>query len=157
MMPSVPPTPPQAPAAFTASQYDRDREHLRLLAIFWYVWGGLMALGVCGSLVYVGLGAMMLAAPPQSATTNPNDPSPEMIGGIFLAIGGLVFALTLVMGVLAILTGRSLATQRRRTLCYVMAALACLSIPLGTILGVFTFVVLGRPTVAEMFARNRGP
>jgi hypothetical protein len=150
---SMNPIPPQMPTAAPAPAYDRDHEHLKLLAIFWYVWGGLMALGVCGSLVYVGLGVMMLLAPPP--TNSPNDPPPEVLAGIFLGVGAVVLVLTIVMGGLSILTGRSLATQQRRTLCYVMAALACLSIPLGTVLGVFTFVVLGRPAVAQMFARNR--
>ena len=37
------------------------------------------------------------------------------------------------------------------TFCFVMAALACAFFPFGTILGIFTIVVLVRPGVKEMF------
>ena len=35
----------------------------------------------------------------------------------------------------------------------VIAALECLSVPLGTLLGVFTLVVLSRPSVRDSFDR----
>ena len=52
------------------------------------------------------------------------------------------------------LTGSSLKQRRRRTLCFVVACLMLPSFPLGTILGVFTIIVLRRPSVQELFARN---
>ena len=38
--------------------------------------------------------------------------------------------------------------------CFVIACLACMQMPLGTILGVFTIIVLARPSVKEMFDRS---
>jgi len=37
--------------------------------------------------------------------------------------------------------------------CFVMACLSCVNMPLGTVLGVFTIVVLVRPGVKELFGR----
>ncbi len=50
--------------------------------------------------------------------------------------------------------GMSLLQNKRWTFCFVMAILLCLNPPLGTILGVFTIVVLNRPSVKELFGRN---
>lgn len=55
------------------------------------------------------------------------------------------------LGLLVIYVGVQLRRQRRRTLCIVIAAILCDSVPLGTILGVFTLVVLFRPSVQALF------
>jgi len=39
----------------------------------------------------------------------------------------------------------------------VMAAIECIFMPFGTVLGVFTIVVLARPSVKEMFELNAAP
>ena len=46
--------------------------------------------------------------------------------------------------------------QRRYLLCMIVAGLACLFTPIGTILGVFTLVVLLRPQVKAAFAGQAG-
>jgi len=38
----------------------------------------------------------------------------------------------------------------------VIAGIECLFMPFGTVLGVFTLVVLVRPSVKELFLRNQG-
>ena len=49
------------------------------------------------------------------------------------------------------LAGRSLARHRRYTFCLVVAAILCLFVPFGTLLGVFTIIVLVRSTVRARF------
>ena len=139
------------------SMVNRDIEHLKLLSIFWYVWAGLSALGGCVSIVYFIMGALMMAAPPQTGGSTATQPSPAAIGGMFMGFGGCLMAFMLGLAALAFFTGRGLATRKRRTFCMVIAGLTCLSIPLGTVLGVFTLMVLSRPTVADMFDRNSTP
>ena len=48
-------------------------------------------------------------------------------------------------GVLTIYVGRCVQKRRNKTLIYIMAALSCMFIPDGTLLGVFTFIVLASP------------
>ena len=48
--------------------------------------------------------------------------------------------------------GRSLLVMRRYTYCLVIAVVTCLGIPLGTVLGVTSLVVLNREDVRELFA-----
>jgi hypothetical protein len=47
--------------------------------------------------------------------------------------------------------GRCIQRRRSKVLIYVMAAANCVFIPYGTLLGVFTFIVLGSPAAAEEF------
>jgi hypothetical protein len=51
----------------------------------------------------------------------------------------------------AVLAGEMLRRQRGYIYCMVVAALACAWFPWGTVLGVFTFLVLCRPSVKELF------
>jgi hypothetical protein len=46
---------------------------------------------------------------------------------------------------------RCLQTYRHRVFYIVVAALCCRHAPLGTVLGVFTLIVLMRPTVVDLF------
>src|SRR5262245_37032199 len=76
---------------------------------------------------------------------------PRMIGWMFIAIAAFIISLSWLMAAALVLGGRNLQARRRYTLCMVVAAVACLFMPLGTILGVFTLIVLNRPSVKELF------
>jgi hypothetical protein len=55
------------------------------------------------------------------------------------------------LGILVICSGRFISKQRHWTFSVVIAALMCLSVPLGTVLGVFTLVVLMREPVKQLY------
>lgn len=152
--------PPQALPYETPGPYSRDTEHLRLIAIFHYVVGGLIALFSSCAIIHVTMG-LMIAVNPQTLapTTGPANPQStqqvqdmtRVMGGVMAGIGGLTVLLGWAMGGLAIYSGRCIAKRRGRIFSLIMAGLMCLWIPLGTILGVFTFIVLLRPTVEAMY------
>jgi hypothetical protein len=127
----------------------QDEEHLNILAILHYVYGGLVALGGCFPLIYVGLGAFVVSE--SMKPRNPgNAPPPEM--GYFFIVFGLLFSLFLwAVAGLVITSGRYLSRRRNWMFCLIIAALECVNMPLGTILGVFTIIVLVRPSVKELF------
>ena len=138
----------------TDEQYDpareKVREHLKLLAIFYYVFGGLTMLGVCFATIYIAFGAVIFAA---SAENSGNAP-PAFVGGIVAGLGVIIAVFCGALGGLQIYVGRCLTRQRNRTLCIVMACLCLLSFPLGTLLGIFTLVVVFKPEAEEMFREN---
>lgn len=131
---------------------DRDADHLRLLSIFHYVIAGFGVFGMC----FLGLHFTIMNA----AFTNASNwedsakggPPPEAIMDIlkwvYLFLGLLIIAGI----VLNVLTATSLSRRRNRTLCFVTAGLNCLQFPLGTLLGVFTIIVLSRESVRLKFA-----
>jgi len=87
---------------------------------------------------------------------DPNAP-PEwlipLMGWGMVGVTVILGLLQAVGGILAAMTARYIATRRYRMFCLVVAGLACLSVPLGTALGVYTFVILTRPDVIELFAQ----
>ena len=128
---------------------NQDLEHLQLLSIFHYVVGGMLALVSCIPLIHVGLGVLVVAAP--SFLGPGGQRPPPFIGLLFIVIGGAIILFGWTLAALVIYAGRCLARHRRHLYCLVVAALSCLFMPLGTVLGVFTIIVLLRPSVKEIF------
>ncbi len=134
---------------------NQDIEHLRLLSIFHYVVGGLVALFACFPLLYVLFGLVMLVAPAVLANHHhgpPDDPAISQFMGLIMVFVGTVVAL-IGWGYAACVfaAGRFLSQRRHYVFCLVIAALLCMYTPFGTILGVFTIVVLMRPSVKLLF------
>jgi hypothetical protein len=82
---------------------------------------------------------------------------PLFIGWIFIIIGAVLIVLGWAFSACIIIIGRSLARQVHYMFCVVVAAIECIFMPFGTVLGVFTIVVLTRPSVKEMFEQNAVP
>ncbi len=132
---------------------NQDQEHLKLLAIFHYVLGGLMGFFACFGLIYVVLGMFFALAPSQAFGPGPGQQPPAFMGVLFTLMGGVIFLLGWAVAALVILAGRSLAGRKRYVLCLVAAGVECLWMPFGTVLGVFTIIVLMRPNVQALFGR----
>jgi predicted membrane channel-forming protein YqfA (hemolysin III family) len=127
-----------------------DEEHLRLLSIFHYVVGALMALCALFPLIHFTLGLFFVLAP-QHPTQQQGGPPPAFIGWFFMIFGGVLFVLGECFAGCVIVAGRFIRSRRRYWFVFVMACLQCAFFPFGTALGVFTIVVLSRPTVKELF------
>ena len=127
---------------------NQDLEHLKLLSIFHYVVAALAALFACIPLLHLVFGIAMVTG--WEGIGN-SDPMTGLMGWFFIAfasvfiLGGWTFAVCL------FLAGRYLSQQRRYLFCLVMAGLACMFMPFGTVLGVFTIIVLLRDSVKELF------
>jgi hypothetical protein len=131
----------------------QDREHLRILSICHYVYAGLHGLLSLLPGFYIFIGVMMLNMP---TTTGPGGVSassapPPFIGWFMIALGGFLMTLGLTLSILTAVAGFNLARYRRRTFCFVVACINCINVPLGTVLGVFTIIVLVRPSVKDLF------
>jgi hypothetical protein len=127
----------------TAAQ---DDSHLKLLSVFYYVWGGLTVLLSCCGVVWILIAGGVLTA----VAREQNGP-PAWVGGFVMVIGLVAIAFAWVIAGLTIWTGYNLSQRKHYTFCLVVAAISCLSFPFGTALGVFTIIVLLRPTVKQLF------
>lgn len=132
-----------------------DVEHLRLLRICYFISGGTFAVSALFPLIYVVIGVIFVFTaryqPYRSSTADA-----ALMGWLFIVIG-LVFSLGLgIAGALQIITAIRLKARRSRVFCIVVAAISCLFVPYHTALGVFTLMVLQRPTVKAMFEENKG-
>jgi len=129
---------------------DQTRAHLDLLGIFHYVSAGLSLL--CGGLyavVFVAMaGAMKSLADraPRGADQIP----PEFLW-MFGGIGVLMLAIAAGTALMAGVAGWCLRARKAWIYCVIVAALSLLSAPIGTVLGIFTLIVLMRPEAKALF------
>lgn len=129
-------------------QVNQDLEHLKILAICFYVKAGLLTLTALFFSIYIFFGAAFMSMDiPHKA----NEPDPSMIGGFFIVFGLVFIAFFGVLAILAFWAGRSISKQKNYNFAFVIAVLMCLSMPLGTILGIFTIIVLMRDSVKAIF------
>lgn len=130
------------------SQAKQDREHLRWLSIFHYVVAGMVALFSMFPVIHLALGLAMLSG---ALDGDSGEGPPKALGLIFTLIPAVIIFMGLTSAALIALAGRSLQQREHHTFCVVIAGLCCMIMPFGTVLGVFTFLVLFRPSVKELF------
>jgi hypothetical protein len=134
---------------------NQDLEHLRLLSVFHYVVGGLAAFFACIPLIHLTIGLVMIFAPPSSHPGRQGDEAMlRVVGFLFAVFAAVIILAGWTFAVCVVVAGRNLARRRRYTFCLVMAALLCAFTPFGTVLGVFTILVLLRPSVKELFTQS---
>eukprot|EP01031_Cornospumella_fuschlensis_P021810 gene21810-26738_t len=85
---------------------------------------------------------------------NPPPFSPQDFMAFFVWFYVIFGAVALVAGILNLLSGRFLQTRKHRMFSMVTAGLNCLQMPLGTVLGVFTLVVLNRDSTKHLLSRD---
>ncbi len=76
---------------------------------------------------------------------------PPTFGWVYIAIGGVGVSLGVGLAVLATVAAHSIALRKRLGLIRVTAGVACIFIPLGTLLGVLSFVVLSTDHAKSLF------
>ncbi len=123
-----------------------DDQHLRLLGIFHYVVAGITALFALLPLLYVAMGWFFMHAPPPKH----GEPPPVWVGWIFIGLGGVFFLLGESFAACVFASARCLRARKHYWFIFVIACLQCGFFPFGTVLGVFTIVVLSRPSVKQM-------
>lgn len=126
-------------------------ERFKLLSIFHYVVAGITAFAGCIPLIHVTLGLMMLNG--AVGTTGTNAP-PREFGLLFVGMGAMMSMLLWICAAAMAATGHFLRVQRYYTFCLVIAAIECLNMPFGTVLGIFTIVTLVDEKGKVMFDRT---
>jgi hypothetical protein len=130
-------------------QARQDADHLRALSICFYVFAVLSGLVGCFPIIHLVVGSAMLVG----GLAGQKDVAPAaVVGGIFVGVAVVFITVAWTIAGLYAFAGRSLAQRRRYVFCLIMAGLMAVTcVPLGTVLGVFTFIVLQRPTVKPLF------
>jgi hypothetical protein len=132
---------------------EQDRHYLQLLSVFHNVVAGLTALFGCVPIFHLGIGLSLLFGGAFSEAAQ------ETGDTLIMTLFALMFTL-LPLALIVGLWGLALATavsgyfiqnRRRRIFSIVVAAINCVLFPFGTVLGVFTLVVLVRPSVVTLY------
>lgn len=129
----------------------QDESHLALLSTLHYVLAGLSAVFSSFFLMHVAWGISIWRG--VSLFPSPPGGGPPAPFGIMMTVMGAGAVMTgwIFAGCLVV-AGRSLTIRKRYWFCFGVAVVACLVCnPLGLGLGVFTIIVLQRPTVKQLF------
>lgn len=126
---------------------EQKRSYLEVLAIAHYVYAALIGLIGLVMLLMTSVGLFGLA---QSSSLSGELP----FGGFGLPVVALVFVLVFGYALVNFLIGRWLVERRRWKAIVVLSVLNALNVPVGTLLGVFTVVVLVADDVRTVFERG---
>ncbi len=129
-----------------------DEEHLRILYIVHYVAGGIGCLFACFPLMYIAAGLMTIIAPDSGYDGSYYESVSGVVGFMFVLIGLFCFLGFISLPICTILSGRYIEKRIKHTFSIVIAGIMCIFVPLGTVLGVFTIIVLSRDSVKALYA-----
>jgi len=123
-----------------------DEEDLRVLPVLYWVSAAFLGVYALFMTAYFAfIGTVFVAIPFEE------DGPPRAFGWAFLGVAAIALLIAATVVTLKALTGFWLRKRRHRVATMVIAALTCLEIPYGTMTGVFTFVVLARPSVRALY------
>ncbi len=134
---------------------DEGVKELELLAVFHYVMGSIIALFSCMPFLHVLMGLAMVSG--AFSTEGNAQPPPTFIGWMFIIMGSMFILFGWATAACILVAGRKLAKQRHHTFCMVIAALECMFMPFGTVLGVFTLIALNKDPIKELFLQKQAP
>ena len=132
---------------------NEDLEHLKILSIFYYIVGGLAGLFACFPIIHLVIGLGMLGGSMFGEPLPADADFPFILFGLlFTIIPAVIILAGWVFAIAILVAGYFLSQHRRHTFCLVVAGISCMFVPFGTVLGVFTILVLSRPSVKALFA-----
>lgn len=135
-------------------QQNQDRDQLTILAIMHYILSVLFGFGALFPLIYLAVGVVIING---GLDANGGRPPPPVVGWILVGFSLLAITTGLTMAICMAIAGRKLQKRRGHLFCMIIAGLECIFLPLGTVLGVLTIIVLLRPSVKELFGVGRTP
>jgi len=137
-----------------------DQDHLRLLVLFHYIAAALSGVGLLFVFGHYSFLRVMLTLDHPVAARHggalPKGPSPDEVFRVLIWFY-LAFALWFVLSAIGdLISARCIKARRHRTFSLLVAGLNLLHTPVGTCLGIFTFVVLLRDSVRELYDAAAG-
>jgi len=131
---------------------NQDVHQIKILAIFHFVVAGVAGLFACFPIFHLLMGISMLTGgffPPDAPSDMPFPFS--LFGLMFTLIPAAMIFFGWAFAISLAISGYFLIKKQHYLFCMVMAGVSCVFTPFGTVLGVFTIIVLMRPSVKELF------
>jgi len=133
---------------------NNDAEHLRILVICHYVKAGLTFLMIGFLYLHYSMMKLVLDNPEimkaQQGQGMPFDPQQFFaLFKWFYLFGGVFMLMT---SIVTLLSARFIQRRVNRMFSIIIGGGLCLFFPLGTALGVFTIIILGRDSVRRLYA-----
>jgi hypothetical protein len=132
--------------------YDENERYLRILSIAHYAHGVFVGLLAFLPIFHFGIGIAMLTGSFGPQSRDAGFPM-QWFGLFFVCIAGGIMLMGWAYAVCSIIAGRYLQQRKNYTFCMVMGGVDCIFQPLGTVIGVFTLLLLTRAPVRALFDR----
>lgn len=125
----------------------KDEKHLDQLSLGFKIYAAVNALFSSFPIIHLIIGIMMVSG----GFDGGKDAPPPLIGWFFIIFASVFILFGYAVSVCNFYAGRFMKERRNYTFCFVMSCLNCTFMPLGTILGIFSIIVLLRDSVKEIF------
>jgi hypothetical protein len=142
----------------------KDAEHLRVLVICHYVKAGLSLMMSAFIPLHFAIMRMVFTSPEftrsMQAAAKSGQPmpfDPLQFFGLMQWIYGIAAVFVVAAVVLTFISARFIRRRVHRTFSIVVSGFLCLFVPLGTILGIFTIIVLTRDSVIRLYDEAKNP
>jgi len=132
--------------------HDEDIKHLELLAKFHYILAGITAVFSSIPLLHFIMGLLIISGKIFQESNTPVPP--PFMGWMFVIVSSVFIMFGWCMAVFVFIGGRKLKQHKNRIFCMVVAGIECMFMPLGTILGVFTIILLNKESIKDIFAQT---
>jgi hypothetical protein len=129
---------------------NKDLEHLRWLSIAHYI-GSALAFLFIGVTLLQFYGTFQEVNDIVAAKNNNPAPKLAQIKTVMTIFGGIYVSIELIRIICTIIAGIFLKNRKNYIFCIVIAIINCAFFPIGTVLGVFTLVVLFRSSIKPLF------
>jgi hypothetical protein len=129
---------------------NQDTEQIKILAIFHFVVAAIAGLFACFPIFHLLMGLSMLTGgffPAEGEMPFPFG----LFGLMFTIIPAAMIFFGWAFAIALAISGYFLLQKKNYLFCLVMAGVSCVFMPFGTVLGVFTIIVLMRSSVKELF------
>lgn len=131
---------------------EQNLDQIKILSIFHFVVAGLAGLFACFPIFHLAMGISMLVGGFMPNEVSAEAPFPfALFGLMFTIIPALMILAGWIFAICLALAGYFLFKKQHYMFCLVMAGICCVFMPFGTVLGVFSIVVLMRPSVKGLF------
>jgi hypothetical protein len=137
-----------------------ELRYLKILAIFHWVAAVFTGLIACFPIIHFLVGLAMMGIGFGIGSFSESNSSffealiPGAVGVFFTLIAGGTILLGWALAVCQVLVGFFLYRKKHPTFCFIVACIECSFPPWGTALGVFTFIMLLRPSVKAAFEEH---
>lgn len=128
----------------------KDEKQLDQLSLGFKIYAAINALFSSFPIIHLIIGIMIVSGALDGGTDAP----PEFFGWFFIIIASFFILIGYAVSICNFFAGRFLKERRNYTFCFVMSCINCTFMPIGTVLGIFSILVLARDSVKEIFKEN---
>lgn len=130
---------------------EEDIRYLNLLAIFHMIVAGIVGLLSCLPLIDLFIGVPMLKDVPYALSQNEFFSQTTLTPLIFILLPSGMTVIGWMFAVALTLNGYYLKNRKWLNYCMIVSGIETILMPFGTVLGVFTIILLTKPNVKNHF------